>query len=97
VVAQVFLLQKGGNMEFAESPMLHSDPTVVYAGSTTGTVWNNHHCSPLQVTWDVKKTCDTMDIDNFSKWCSNNKYKDNHAHGVRELVTSVFLLSKIAN
>jgi len=66
------------------------------AGSTTGTSWSNSHCSPLQVTWDVKKTCGVLDIDDFSKWCSNNKYKDNHAHGVRELVTSEALLSNIA-
>lgn len=95
VVAQVFVLQKNGELKFAESPISHNDPTVVYSGSTTGTSWNNNHCSPLQVTWDVKKTCDTLDIDDFSKWCSNNKYKDNHAHGVRELVTSEALLSKI--
>jgi len=95
VVAQVFVLQKNGELKFAESPISHKDPTVLYNGSTTGTSWNNNHCSPLQVTWDVKKTCDTLDIDNFSKWCSDNKYKDNHAHGVRELVVSEKLLSKI--
>ena len=94
VVAQVFVLQKNGELKFSESPISHEDPTVVYAGSTTGTSWNNNHCSPLQVTWDVKKTCDTLDIDDFSKWCSCNQYKDNHAHGVRELVTSEALLSK---
>lgn len=96
VVAQIFVLQKNGKLKFAESPISHSDPTVVYIGSTTGTSWNNNHCSPLQVTWDVKKTCDTLDIDNFSNWCSNNRYKDNHAHGVRKLVTSKALLSKIS-
>lgn len=95
VVAQVFVLEKNGELKFSESPIVHNDPTVVYTGSTTGTTWNNHHCSPLQVTWDVKKTCDTLDIDDFSKWCSTNKYKDNHAHGVRELVTPESLLSKI--
>jgi hypothetical protein len=96
VAAQVFVLQKNGELKFAESPISHNDPTVVYSGSTTGTSWNNNHCSPLQVTWDVKKTCDTLDIDDFSKWCSNNKYKDNHAHGVRKLVTSEALLGKIS-
>ncbi len=96
VVAQVFVLQKNGKYKFSESPITHNDPTVVYTGSTTGTRWNNHNCSPLQVTWNVKKTCDTLDIDNFSDWCSNNKYKEHHAHGVRELVTSKTLLSKIS-
>ena len=87
---------KNGKLKFSESPMSHTGPSVLYTGSTTGTSYNNHHCSPLQVTWDVKKTCDTLDIDDFSNWCSNNKYKDNHAHGVRELVTSEALLSKIS-
>ncbi|MEW6600570.1 MAG: delta-class carbonic anhydrase [Nitrospirota bacterium] len=95
VVAQVYLLEKNGKAKFSNSPIAHKDPTVVYTGSTTGTSWNNHHCSPLQVTWDVKTTCDTLDIDNFSKWCGDNKYHEKHAHGVRELVTSEKLLSKI--
>ncbi len=96
VVAQVFILQKNGDLKFSASPVSPNDPAVLYTGSTTGTSWNNNHCSPLQVTWDVKKTCSTLDIDDFSKWCSNNKYNDNHAHGVRELVTSKALLSKIS-
>lgn len=96
VVAQVFLLQKDGSLKFSESPIEHTDPTVVYVGSTTGTSYSNNHCSPFQVTWDVKKTCDTLDIDNFSEWCAHNKYKDHHAHGVRELVTSKTLLSTIS-
>jgi hypothetical protein len=95
VVAQVFVLQKNGELKFAEAPISHSDPKVVYTGSTTGTSYSNIHCSPFQVTWDVKTTCNTLDIDDFSKWCGNNKYNDHHAHGVRELVTSEALLSKI--
>jgi hypothetical protein len=95
VVAQVFVLQKNGELKFAESPVSYNDPTVVYKGSTTGTTYSNSHCSPFQVTWDVKTTCSTLDIDDFSKWCNDNKYKEKHAHGVRELVTSEALLGKI--
>lgn len=96
VVAQVFTLDKNGELKFsAETPVAHNDPTVLYTGSTTGTSYSNNHCSPFQVTWDVKTTCASLDIDNFSKWCANNKYNDNHAHGVRELVTSETLLSTI--
>jgi len=95
VVAQVFVLQKNGELKFSETPIKHDDPTVVYTGSTTGTTYSNNHCSPFQVTWDVKTTCNTLDIDDFSKWCSDNKYTENHAHGVRELVTSEALLSNI--
>lgn len=96
VVAQVYLLEKAGKAKFSQTPISHDDPTVVYTGATTGTTYSNNHCSPFQVTWDVKKTCDTLDIDDFSKWCGNNEYKDNHAHGVRELVTSEALLSNIS-
>ena len=95
VAAQVFVLQENGELKFSESPINHNEQTVEYTGSTTGTTYSNNHCSPFQVTWDVKKTCATLDIDDFSKWCSNNIYKDKHAHGVRELVTSEALLSKI--
>jgi hypothetical protein len=97
VVAQVFLLQKGGKLKFVDSLSLNNDPSVVYTGATTGPSYSNTHCSPFQLTWDVKKTCDTLDIDDFSKWCSDNKYNDNHAHGVRELVTSEGLLSNISD
>jgi hypothetical protein len=95
VVAQVFVLQKNGELKFAEAPVSYKDPTVIYTGSTTGTSYSNTHCSPFQVTWDVKTTCSTLDIDDFSKWCADNKYNEKHAHGVRELVTSEPLLSKI--
>ncbi len=95
VVAQVFVLQKNGSLKFTDSLVSNNDPSVVYTGATTGTTFSNTHCSPFQVTWDVKKTCETLDIDDFSKWCSNNIYNDNHAHGVRGLVTSETLLSKI--
>lgn len=95
VAAQVFLLEKNGAVKFSDSPPNHTS-TVVYTGSTTGTSYSNTHCSPFQVTWDVKTTCESLDIDNFSQWCSNNKYNDNHAHGVRELVTSEALLSTIS-
>ena len=97
VVAQVMVLEKDGAVNFsADAPIIHNDPRVVYTGSTTGPVYSNDHCSPYQVTWDVKTTCDTLDIDDFSKWCSENKYGDHHAHGVRELVTPKNLLSEIS-
>lgn len=96
VVAQVMVLEKNGKVKFSsDAPISHTDPTVVYTGSTTGASFNNHHCSPFQVTWDVKTTCDSLDIDDFAKHCANNKYNDNHAHGVRELVTPENLLSEI--
>lgn len=97
VEAQVFTLQKNGELKFAEAPTNASDPVVTYIGSTTGPSYNNNHCSQFQVTWDVNSTCKTLDIDDFSTWCSTNEYKDNHAHGVRELVTPEALLSTITS
>jgi hypothetical protein len=82
VVAQVFTLQKNGELKFGESPISHDDPTLVYTGSTTGTSYSYDHCSPFQVTWNVKKTCDSLDIDDFSKWCSTNKYEDHQPMGL---------------
>ena len=96
VVAQVLLLEKDGKVKFSgDAPISHDDPTVVYTGATTGPTYSNEHCSPYQVTWDVKTTCDTLDIDDFSKWCSHNQYHEQHAHGVRALVTPKKLLSEI--
>lgn len=95
VVAQIFTLQKDGKLKFSTSPVSPDAPSVLYTGSTTGTSYSNEHCSEFQVTWDVKKTCDTLDIDDFSNWCAHNEYNDHHAHGVRELVTDKKLLSKI--
>ena len=96
VVAQDFVLEKDGKLKFSDTaPISHDAPSVEYIGSTTGPTYNNGHCSPFQVTWEVKTTCDTLDIDDFSKWCSNNQYHENHAHGCRELVTPENLLSPI--
>lgn len=96
VVAQVFTLSKDGKLKFSDtSPVSPDAPSVLYTGSTTGTSFSNDHCSPFQVTWDVKKTCEALDIDSFAMWCAENKYDDHHAHGVRELVTSQKLLSEI--
>jgi Delta carbonic anhydrase len=96
VEAQVFTLQKNGDLKFAQAPTNATDPIVTYIGSTTGPTYNNNHCSQFQVTWDVNPTCRTLDIDDFSKWCSDNQYNENHAHGVRDLVTPEGLLSKIS-
>jgi len=96
VEAQVFTLAKDGALKFADAPTNAKDGSVMYIGSTTGPTYNNEHCSQFQVTWDVNPTCQTLDIDDFSKWCSDNIYHESHAHGVRELVTPENLLSKIS-
>lgn len=94
VIAQVFTVDEHGEVTSLEDPMEHNDKTVVYTGSTTGPTYNNYHCSPFQVTWDVKKTCGSLDDDTLEDWSEEN---GEHAHGVRELVTPLELLSEIQN
>jgi len=68
---------------------------VVFAGSTTGPKYNEATCSPLQVTWSVRPSCAKLDINTVAKWCKGNAFKEDHAHGVRKLVTTPSLLSEI--
>lgn len=68
---------------------------VLFAGSTTGPKYSDSTCSPLQVTWSVRPKVAKLDINSVAKWCESNEFGEDHAHGVRKLVTSPKLLSKI--
>lgn len=68
---------------------------VLFAGSTTGPSYSDSTCSPLQVTWSVRPRCAKLDINSVAKWCKDNVFKEDHAHGVRKLVTEPALLSEI--
>ena len=68
---------------------------VLFAGSTTGPTYSDSTCSPLQVTWSVRPQCAKIDINSVAKWCKGNAFKEDHAHGVRKLVTVPALLSEI--
>lgn len=68
---------------------------VVFRGSTTGPSFTEAKCSPLQVTWSVRPTCAKVDINSLAKWCQGNVFKEDHAHGVRALVTAPELLAPI--
>ena len=68
---------------------------VVFAGSTTGPKYTQSKCSPLQVTWSVRPSCMKVDINSLNTWCKGNVFKEDHAHGVRQLVTAPELLAKI--
>lgn len=71
------------------------DP-VVFAGSTTGPQYSQSACSPLQVTRSVRPECAKLDIGSLHKWASDgNVFKEDHSHGVRQLVTAPELLSPI--
>ncbi len=68
---------------------------VVFAGSTTGPSYTAQKCSPYQVTWSVRPQCAKLDIASLDAWGRDNVFKEDHAHGVRELVTAPALLAEI--
>lgn len=67
---------------------------VQYAGSTTGPGYNEKG-SPFQVTWSVRPKVAKVNIATVGNWCKGNVFNEDHAHGVRNLVTNPDLLSKI--
>jgi len=67
---------------------------VEYIGSTTGPGFNEKG-SPFQVSWDVRPKVAKVNIKTVDDWCKGNVFKENHAHGVRTLVTNPDLLSNI--
>jgi len=68
---------------------------VEFLGSTTGPKYTEQSCSPYQVTWSVRPQCAKIDINSLGEWCKGNEFKEDHAHGVRKLVTNPKLLSDI--
>lgn len=68
---------------------------VEFLGSTTGPKYTEQKCSPLEVTWSVRPQCAKVDISSLSNWCEKNVFEEDHAHGVRKLVTNPKLLSNI--
>ena len=65
---------------------------VRYDGSTTGPTYNEKG-SPFQVTWSVRPKVLKVNIDTVGEWCKGNVFKEDHGHGVRNLVTNPSLLS----
>ncbi|MGI9521375.1 MAG: delta-class carbonic anhydrase [Hyphomicrobiaceae bacterium] len=68
---------------------------VIFHGSTTGPAFTHAECSPFEVTWSVRPRCARLDISSLGQWCSGNVFKEDHAHGVRELIDSPELLAEI--
>jgi hypothetical protein len=67
---------------------------IQYEGSTTGPTYNEI-ASPLQVTWNVRPKVAKVDINTVGAWCKGNVFKEDHGHGVRNLVVNPKLLSEI--
>jgi hypothetical protein len=70
-----------------------SGTPVQYPGSTTGPSYNEK-ASPLQVTWRVRPKVLKVNARSVGEWCKGNAFKEDHAHGVRNLVTHPDLLAK---
>ena len=70
-----------------------SGTPVQYPGSTTGPSYNEK-ASPLQVTWRVRPKVLKVSAQSVGEWCKGNAFKEDHAHGVRNLVTNPDLLAK---
>jgi hypothetical protein len=83
------------DLKLAEDLPVNTGKPVVFAGSTTGQKYSEQSCSPYQVTWSVRPKCEKLDINSIGEWCRGNVFKEDHAHGVRKLVTSPGLLSNI--
>lgn len=83
--------QKDGVYQAINIPSDTGKP-IQYAGSTTGPSYNEK-ASPLQVTWSVRPKVAKVDIASVAKWLENNEFDEDHAHGVRNLVTNPDLLS----
>ena len=107
VEAQVYVLVNDENaLDFTSLTELGSDSglhqalnipsnsgdVVQYAGSTTGPSYNEKG-SPFQVSWGVRPQVLKVNIGTVGRWCENNVFNENHAHGVRNLVMNPDLLS----
>lgn len=70
---------------------------VTYPGSTTGDSYNDGTCSPFKVTWNVSSQCTPLSLKSINAWCGKDKnaFKEDHAHGVRSVVSDPKLLSSI--
>lgn len=85
--------QRNGYQQALNIPA-HTGKPVQYAGSTTGPAYNEKG-SPLQVSWSVRPRVQKVSAQSVGKWCEGNVFKEDHAHGVRNLVTEPGLLSRI--
>lgn len=87
---------KVGGLHQAKSLPTGTGTPVVFAGSTTGPKYTQSACSPLQVTWSVRPNCAKVDVSSLYKWAKDgNVFKEDHSHGVRQLVTAKELLAPI--
>jgi len=98
--AQVFQIVQGAKHHVDD--LLHGwsgdhEECVIYAGSTTGTSYNNEVCSPYSVTWHVDTACYRVSPEVFDNLCKQmkelyNLKSDLFPHGSRILVDSKYVV-----
>lgn len=87
------LKEQSGFYQAVNIPVNTGQP-VQYSGSTTGPGYNEQG-SPYQVTWSVRPKTAKVNIKSVDNWCEKNIFNEDHAHGVRNLITNPELLSAI--
>ncbi|MDH5518533.1 MAG: delta-class carbonic anhydrase [Gammaproteobacteria bacterium] len=85
---------KKNNLHQALNIPTNTGAAIQYAGSTTGPGYNEKG-SPFQVAWSVRPNVARVNIETVGNWCKGNTFKEDHAHGVRNLVLNPELLSEI--
>lgn len=88
--------EKVNGLHQATSIPSNTGTPIQYAGSTTGPGYNEKG-SPFQVSWSVRPDVAKVNIESVGKWCKGNTFNEDHAHGVRNLVTNSDLISKISH
>lgn len=86
--------EKVGDLHQVINIPSNTGTAIQYAGSTTGPGYNEKG-SPIQVSWSVRPNVAKVDIESVGKWCKGNVFNEDHAHGVRNLVTNPDLISII--
>jgi len=86
--------EKVGDLYQATGIPQDTGVAVQYEGSTTGPGYNEKG-SPFQVSWSVRPHVAKVNVDSVAAWCKGNTFNEDHAHGVRNLVTNPDLLSEI--
>ena len=81
---------------YQQAPNIPKDSgmPISYIGSTTGPAYNDKG-SPLQVSWSVRPNVIKVNAQSVDQWCKGNIFKEDHAHGARNLVNNAKLLSEI--
>lgn len=87
-------VSKENNLYQAVNIPSNTGTAIAYEGSTTGPGYNEK-ASPLQVTWSVRPNVAKVNIASVGNWCKGNDFKEDHGHGVRNIVINPDLLSPI--